>query len=201
MVADAYRLSAARDLKSPNRPHAVTKTFDFALACGCGARKLAIRAWVATNSGTAEVWYILRACYPDQPRSRRPCVSAPVALVAGCLIANKCGCKRQIGADRMGMVVAIHPGLQQRVAIKFLDPAALTYADFVARFEREARACGYEAHGTGVGCGCARDRCTLHGHEYLEGHKYIEVMTSRRIPRPVPCSRSKRRGRLRTAGV
>jgi serine/threonine-protein kinase len=66
-------------------------------------------------------------------------VASPVRV--GDLLAGKYRIDRVLGAGGMGVVVAAtHEELDQRVAIKFLLPAALENADVVARFKREARA-------------------------------------------------------------
>jgi hypothetical protein len=50
--------------------------------------------------------------------------------------------RKIIGVGGMGVVAeAVHTGLQERVAIKFLRPEALESQDAEARFLREARAC------------------------------------------------------------
>jgi serine/threonine protein kinase len=59
----------------------------------------------------------------------------------GEILAGKFCVERVLGAGGMGVVVAArHLQLDQRVAIKFLLPHALTNADAVERFAREARA-------------------------------------------------------------
>ncbi len=65
--------------------------------------------------------------------------ASPVAI--GSTIAGKYRVERVLGQGGMGVVVvAMHDELDQRVAIKFLLKDALTDADWVARFAREARA-------------------------------------------------------------
>jgi serine/threonine-protein kinase len=60
---------------------------------------------------------------------------------AGDVIGGKYRVDRFLGAGNMGIVVAAHHlQLDQRVAIKFLGPAAVAEADVVKRFAREARA-------------------------------------------------------------
>jgi serine/threonine-protein kinase len=62
-------------------------------------------------------------------------------VAIGDLIADKYQVERVIGEGGMGVVVAArHLELDERVAIKFLLPEALTNAEAVARFAREARA-------------------------------------------------------------
>ena len=59
----------------------------------------------------------------------------------GDVLAGKFRIERVLGVGGMGMVVsAMHLHLDERVAIKFLLPEALTNAEAVARFGREARA-------------------------------------------------------------
>ncbi len=59
----------------------------------------------------------------------------------GDVIAGKYRVQRVLGAGGMGVVVAAeHLQLRQRVAIKFLLPSAVSGADTVARFVREAQA-------------------------------------------------------------
>src|SRR5688572_3576332 len=59
----------------------------------------------------------------------------------GEILAGKYRVERVLGVGGMGVVVAaLHIALDERVAIKFLLPEALTNAEAVARFAREARA-------------------------------------------------------------
>jgi serine/threonine-protein kinase len=59
----------------------------------------------------------------------------------GEVLAGKYRVERVLGVGGMGVVVAaLHIGLDERVAIKFLLPEALGNAEAVARFAREARA-------------------------------------------------------------
>ncbi len=59
----------------------------------------------------------------------------------GDLLAGKYRIERVLGQGGMGVVVAaIHEALDERVALKFLLPEALTNQEAVARFTREARA-------------------------------------------------------------
>ncbi|MEZ4302167.1 MAG: serine/threonine protein kinase, partial [Polyangiaceae bacterium] len=58
----------------------------------------------------------------------------------GQIIAGKYEVDRVLGQGGMGVVVAAHHiALQQKVAIKFLLPAALEVPDAAPRFLREAR--------------------------------------------------------------
>src|SRR5258708_38219135 len=59
----------------------------------------------------------------------------------GDVLAGKYRVERVLGEGGMGVVVAaMHMQLEQRVALKFLLPAAMQDPDQVARFAREARA-------------------------------------------------------------
>ena len=59
----------------------------------------------------------------------------------GQVLAGKYRIERILGKGGMGVVVAAHHlQLDEKVAIKFLLPAAVARADLLARFEREARA-------------------------------------------------------------
>jgi len=68
-------------------------------------------------------------------------MSADAGVREGDIIAGKYRIDRVLGAGAMGVVVAAHHlKLDERVAIKFLQPEALANAEAVVRFEREARA-------------------------------------------------------------
>ena len=68
-------------------------------------------------------------------------MSAQSPVEIGSVIAGKYRVERVLGQGGMGVVVvAMHDELDQRVAIKFLLPEALTDAEWVARFSREAKA-------------------------------------------------------------
>jgi eukaryotic-like serine/threonine-protein kinase len=69
-------------------------------------------------------------------------MGVPLAPVqAGDVLAGKYRVERVLGVGGMGVVVAaLHMDLDQRVALKFLLPAAAEKPDVVARFDREARA-------------------------------------------------------------
>src|SRR5262249_52875424 len=74
------------------------------------------------------------------PAVTQPLVHARMP-VPGDRFAGKYEIVRVIGEGGMGIVYeAMHLRLQQRVAIKMLQPRVLAMADVVARFEREARA-------------------------------------------------------------
>jgi serine/threonine protein kinase len=64
----------------------------------------------------------------------------PTPVAEGEVIDGKYRVDRVLGVGGMGIVVAAtHVHLDQRVALKFLLPAALSHPDVVARFAREAR--------------------------------------------------------------
>ena len=64
-----------------------------------------------------------------------------IGVKPGDVLAGKYRVERVLGAGGMGVVVAAHHlQLDEKVALKFLRPAALGDADAVARFDREARA-------------------------------------------------------------
>jgi len=70
-----------------------------------------------------------------------PTAGPDIGIRAGDLIAGKFRVDRILGVGGMGVVVAAHHlRLEELVAIKLLLPEALTDADAVRRFEREARA-------------------------------------------------------------
>jgi eukaryotic-like serine/threonine-protein kinase len=70
-----------------------------------------------------------------------PALGPDVGIGEGDLIADKYRVVRVLGLGGMGVVVAArHLRLEELVAIKILLPEALTDADAVRRFEREARA-------------------------------------------------------------
>jgi eukaryotic-like serine/threonine-protein kinase len=68
-------------------------------------------------------------------------MTADAGVREGDVLANKYRIDRILGEGAMGVVVAArHLKLDERVAIKFLQPETLANAEAVARFEREARA-------------------------------------------------------------
>src|SRR5579883_1680201 len=71
------------------------------------------------------------------PDSEAP--ASPIA--AGDLLAGKYRVEKVLGSGGMGIVVsATHTTLNQRVALKFLLPAAASNAETTERFLREAKA-------------------------------------------------------------
>ncbi|HLM74538.1 MAG TPA: serine/threonine protein kinase, partial [Polyangiaceae bacterium] len=62
-------------------------------------------------------------------------------MIPGSILAGKYRVERVLGEGGMGIVVeARHLALEERVALKFLLPAALTSPNATERFLREARA-------------------------------------------------------------
>ncbi|MGH7270161.1 MAG: serine/threonine protein kinase, partial [Polyangiaceae bacterium] len=67
--------------------------------------------------------------------------SLDIGVQAGDVLAGKYRVEQVLGVGGMGVVVAAHHlQLDEKVALKFLLPHALTNAEAMARFEREARA-------------------------------------------------------------
>ncbi len=67
--------------------------------------------------------------------------SPDIGVVPGDILAGKYRVERVLGVGGMGVVVAAHHvQLDQKVALKFLLPEALTVPEAVTRFDREARA-------------------------------------------------------------
>jgi eukaryotic-like serine/threonine-protein kinase len=67
--------------------------------------------------------------------------SIDIGVKAGDVLAGKYRVERVLGVGGMGVVVAAHHiQLDEKVALKFLLPHALSNAEAMARFEREARA-------------------------------------------------------------
>jgi eukaryotic-like serine/threonine-protein kinase len=76
---------------------------------------------------------------PRQFASTSHAMTAPVQ--EGDILDGKYRIDKILGIGGMGVVVAAtHTGLDRRVAIKFLLPAALEHPEIVERFDREARA-------------------------------------------------------------
>src|SRR5262249_181795 len=74
-----------------------------------------------------------------EPRTMSDEAAPPV--MPGEMLAGTYRGERILGAGGMGVVVqALHEGLDQRVAIKFLHGAAITNPAVVERFSREAKA-------------------------------------------------------------
>jgi serine/threonine-protein kinase len=114
-------------------------------------------------------------------------MSSPVAI--GSLIAGKYRVERVLGQGGMGVVVvATHDELDQRVAIKFLLPDALTDADWVSRFAREARAATRikSEHAVKVyDVGKLESGAPYMVMEYLEGQDLQSILNERRLL-PIP---------------
>src|SRR5580658_3738601 len=67
--------------------------------------------------------------------------SIDIGVRPGDVLAGKYEVKQVLGIGGMGVVVAAHHlQLDERVALKFLLPSALSNPEAISRFEREARA-------------------------------------------------------------
>src|SRR5690349_13463248 len=108
---------------------------------------------------------------------------ARIAVREGDVLVGKYRVERVLGTGGMGIVVAArHLRLDERVAIKFLNPAALSNTEAVARFEREARAAAkikseHVAHVSDVGT--LDNGCPYMIMEYLEGEDLAEWVDKR----------------------
>ena len=104
--------------------------------------------------------------------------SAPVR--EGDVLASKYRVEKVLGIGGMGVVVAAHHlELDERVALKFLLPAAAANTELVERFLREARA-SVRLKGAHVAktldVGRLADNCPYIVMEYLEGHDlHVEI--------------------------
>ena len=127
--------------------------------------------------------------------SRPPSLPPPPPVREGDIVAGKYKVERVLGAGGMGIVVAAtHVHLGQRVALKFLLPAACREPGAVARFLREGRAAvriqsEHVARVTDVGIldgsprdgqdGSARDAVPYMIMEFLHGTDLAEVLRAR----------------------
>jgi serine/threonine-protein kinase len=106
-----------------------------------------------------------------------------IAVREGDVLADKYRVERVLGSGGMGVVVAArHLRLEERVAIKFLHPDALTNAEAVARFEREARAAAKikSEHVARVSdVGTLDNGCPYMIMEYLEGEDLAQWLQQR----------------------
>ena len=105
----------------------------------------------------------------------------------GDVLAGKYRVERVLGRGGMGVVVAAtHLHLDQRVAIKFLLPDALSHADVVSRFAREAKAASKvtsEHVAKVIDVGTLDSGAPYMVMEYLEGHDLAaEVEAKGRLP-------------------
>ncbi|HEX7601864.1 MAG TPA: serine/threonine-protein kinase, partial [Polyangiaceae bacterium] len=110
---------------------------------------------------------------------------SPVAM--GDVLAGKYRVERVLGRGGMGVVVAAtHLHLDQRVAIKFLLPDALSHADVVSRFAREAKAASKvtsEHVAKVIDVGTLDSGAPYMVMEYLEGHDLAaELEAKGRLP-------------------
>jgi serine/threonine-protein kinase len=86
--------------------------------------------WTATSHGG-----------PRYPRRVTPSHAPPAGARPGDVLAGKYRVERVLGQGGMGVVVAAHHiQLDEKVALKFLLPEALSNGEAVTRFAREARA-------------------------------------------------------------
>jgi serine/threonine-protein kinase len=101
----------------------------------------------------------------------------------GDVLVGKYRVERVLGSGGMGIVVAArHLRLEERVAIKFLHPDALTNGEAVARFEREARAAARikSEHVARVSdVGTLDNGCPYMIMEYLEGEDLAQWVQQR----------------------
>ena len=106
-----------------------------------------------------------------------------ISVREGDVLAEKYCVERVLGSGGMGIVVAArHLRLDERVAIKFLHPDALTNAEAVARFEREARAAAKikSEHVARVSdVGTLDNGCPYMIMEYLEGEDLADWVQQR----------------------
>ncbi|MCL2447430.1 MAG: serine/threonine protein kinase [Polyangiaceae bacterium] len=113
----------------------------------------------------------------------------PCPIRAGQLVAGKFRVERVLGAGGMGIVVAAtHIELDRRVALKFLQPAALDQPSLVKRFAREARAAARltsEHVARVLDVGALDDGAPYIVMEYLEGEDLARVIAARAPLTPV----------------
>jgi len=96
------------------------------------------------------------------------------------MLAGKYRVEQVLGSGGMGVVVAAwHTELEQRVAVKFLNPVALERSDTAERFRREARAAAKirsEHVARVIDVGTMDGGLPYMVMEYLEGHDISEEM-------------------------
>jgi eukaryotic-like serine/threonine-protein kinase len=106
-----------------------------------------------------------------------------IAVRDGDVLVGKYRVERVLGRGGMGIVVAArHLRLEERVAIKLLHPDALSNAEAVARFEREARAAAKikSEHVARVSdVGTLDNGCPYMIMEYLEGEDLAAWLSQR----------------------
>ena len=106
-----------------------------------------------------------------------------IAVREGDVLAEKYRVECVLGTGGMGIVVAArHLRLDERVAIKFLHPDALSNVEAVARFEREARAAAKikSEHVARVSdVGTLDNGCPYMIMEYLEGEDLAQWVQQR----------------------
>ena len=106
-----------------------------------------------------------------------------IGVREGDVLVGKYRVERVLGTGGMGIVVAArHLRLEERVAIKFLHPDALSNTEAVARFEREARAAARikSEHIARVSdVGTLDNGCPYMVMEYLEGEDLAQMVEQR----------------------
>jgi eukaryotic-like serine/threonine-protein kinase len=149
----------------------LTRRFEWPKVNGESVRAIGIPSWPASWNlkDTADP---MRGEYDDR-----------IAVREGDVLADKYRVERVLGTGGMGIVVAArHLRLQERVAIKFLHPDALSNAEAVARFEREARAAAKikSEHVARVSdVGTLDNGCPYMIMEYLEGEDLANWLQQR----------------------
>src|SRR5262249_22094237 len=113
----------------------------------------------------------------------------PSPVREGDVIASKYKVEKVLGVGGMGVVVAAtHVDLRQKVALKFLLPAAATSSELVERFLREARA-SVRLKGKHVAqvldVGRLDNGCPYLVMEYLDGHDLSFAIKDAAGPMPV----------------
>jgi serine/threonine protein kinase len=114
---------------------------------------------------------------------------SPSPVKEGDVLAGKYKVEKVLGVGGMGVVVAAtHVELRQKVALKFLLPAAATSSELVARFIREARAC-VRLKGKHVAqvldVGRLENGCPYLVMEYLDGQDLSAAIKEAAGPMPV----------------
>jgi serine/threonine protein kinase len=122
---------------------------------------------------------------PSRPMTGTKPSGSPSRLddLVGAVVDSKYRVERLLGRGGMGAVFrAVHVGTDRTVALKVIAPDQADRADFLARFEREARACGRLRHPNIVDVtdfGYADDgvrRLAYLVMEYLDGCSLADVL-------------------------
>ena len=102
-------------------------------------------------------------------------------VIEGQILAGKYRVERVLGSGGMGVVVAAwHLELEQRVAVKFLNPLAMERTDTAERFRREARSAAKirsEHVARVIDIGIMEGGLPYMVMEYLDGHDVSEEMS------------------------